>query len=313
MTSIRRKLISIILFLLGIMFLLSCASRAGAVSAEEYYSLGMAYMDMGRYEEAEIWFQRAQSADKTKTASEYNLGRIAFETGRYEESAEIFESLVRQDPQNTLALKAAAYARIRNDDLELAENHYKKLLELIPESVDDGYNYALVLFALGKTDEASGLISKYAFALYENDDLLLLNARIQKAEKKIEAVDSYDLWLKENSDLQVQFEYAEALEHAELYAKALENYREIFDADLSEFPGLTKPLLRFSIARVLLVSDPSVDDGITELQGAVTDGFTDKEAIGGLLNVTGISAGHKEEIRTILDGIFVSVPEEENS
>ncbi len=52
MTSIRRKLISIILFSLGIMFLLSCVSGAGAVSAEEYYSLGMAYMDMGRYEEA---------------------------------------------------------------------------------------------------------------------------------------------------------------------------------------------------------------------------------------------------------------------
>jgi tetratricopeptide (TPR) repeat protein len=291
----------------------SCASSAGAISAEEYFSLGEAYMNMGRYDEAEKWFQRAQRVDKTKSAAEYNLGRIAFETGRYEESAEIFEAILHNDPQNTLVLKAAAYARIKNGDLELAENHYKQLLELVPESADDGYNYALVLFALGKTSEARDVISKYDFALEENDDLLLLYARIQKADNKVEAVDSYDLWLKKNDDVQVQFEYAQTLENAQLYVRALENYREILDADLESFPDLTKPLIRFSIARVLLVADSSVSDGITELQGAVDDGFNDKDAIGELLEIDAISAAHKEEIRTIIDGmtdVEAEVPEE---
>jgi tetratricopeptide (TPR) repeat protein len=300
-----------ILLFFSIFALSSCVSTSeGAISAEEYYSLGVAYMDMGRYEEAEVWFQRAQQTDKTKAASEYNLGRIAFETGRYEESAEIFEDIISQDPQNTLALKAAAYARIKNGDLEAAENHYQTLLELVPESADDGYNYALVLFALGKPSEASGVISKYAFALEENDDLLLLYARIQKAENKIEAVDNYDLWLKKNDDVQVKFEYGETLEKAELYARALETYREILDADLSTAPNLSRPQIRFSIARVLLIADPSVNDGITELQGAVDDGFNDKEAIGELLDIEAISAEHKEEIRTIIDGISDIVEEE---
>ncbi len=311
MTNIKQKAASLLLVLLFCMFLASCASSAGAVSAEEYYSLGVAYMDMGKYDEAEKWFQRAQAADKTKSASEYNLGRIAFETGRYEESALLFESIIRRDPQNTMALKSAAYARIKNGDLEAALNHYTRLLELVPESADDGYNHALVLFALGKTSEADAVISRYAFALQNNDDLLLLYARIQKAEKKIEAVDSYDLWLKKNADLQVKFEYAETLEYAELYVKALENYREILNADLSAVPGLSTPQIRFSIARVLLVSDPSVPDGITELQGAVTDGFTDKDAVEELLEMEGISAEHKEEIRIILDGISDNVPDAE--
>jgi tetratricopeptide (TPR) repeat protein len=173
----------------------------------------------------------------------------------------------------------------------------------LPESLDDGYNYALVLFALGKTSEAETLVSKSAFALEENDDLLLLYARIQKAEHKIEAVDSYDVWLKKNDDLAVQFEYAETLESAELYARALENYREIHNADISAFPNLSKPNIRFSLARVLLLADPSVDDGITELEGAVADGFTDKEAIDALLELEGISEEHKVSIKNIRDGI----------
>jgi tetratricopeptide (TPR) repeat protein len=290
----------------------SCASGIGAVSSEEYFSLGEAYMAMERFDEAEKWFQRAQTSPKTKTAAQYNLGRIAFETSRYEESAEIFEKIIEQDAQNTMAIKAAAYARIKNGDFDIAENHYEELLKLVPESADDGYNYALVLLALGKTNEASNVISKYAFALEENDDLLLLYARVQKAEHKIEAVDNYDLWLKKNSDIQVQFEYAESLENAELYARAIEQYRAIINADLSNFPNLTKPQIRFSLARTLLVADPSVSDGITELQGAVADGFNDKDAVNSLLEMEGISAEHKEEIKTIIDGISddeTSVPE----
>jgi tetratricopeptide (TPR) repeat protein len=310
------KQIIVTFFLFSFLFsLFSCVSSAGAVSAEEYFSLGEAYMEMGRYGEAEKWFQRAASIDKTKAASEYNLGRIAFETGRYGEAAEIFEGIIQVDPQNTLALRAAAYARIKNGDLEAAETHYAKLLELVPESADDGYNHALVLLAMGKTSEASNVISQYAFALEENNDLLLLYARIQKAEKKVEAVDSYDLWLKknaENTDLQVQFEYAETLEYAELYARALEEYREILNADLADFPDLTKPQIRFSIARVLLIADPSVNDGITELQGAVSDGFNDKAAIEKLLDIDGISMEHKEEIQTVLDELPENTQEEDD-
>ena len=302
MKNIKKERIVIFIIISG--FILgSCASSEGAISAEEYYSLGVAYMDLGKYDEAEKWFKRAQRLDKTKAASEYNLGRIAFETGRYEESALLFEDILKQDPENTLALKAAAYARIKNGDMELAENHYNRLLELVPESIDNGYNYALVLFAMGKNEKAGNIISKYAFALQENDDLLLLYARIQKAEGKIEAVDSYDLWLSKKSDPQVRFEYAETLENVQLYAKALENYREVLNGDLSKTPALRKNIIRFRIARVLLVADPTSGDGIQELKGAVTDGFNDKDAVNDLINMEGIPAETRKEIKNILDSI----------
>ncbi|MDR2068834.1 MAG: tetratricopeptide repeat protein, partial [Spirochaetaceae bacterium] len=52
-------------------FFFSCTSQDRAAKAEEYYALGMAYFDLGRYAEAERWLSQARSLDKTKLASEY--------------------------------------------------------------------------------------------------------------------------------------------------------------------------------------------------------------------------------------------------
>ena len=100
-----------ILTLSALSFFMSCAGLA--TSAEEYYSIGMAYYEMGKYEEAERWLNRALSRNRTMSASEYNLGRIAFGTGRYRDALKKFNAILKKDPQNVMALKAAAYTRIK--------------------------------------------------------------------------------------------------------------------------------------------------------------------------------------------------------
>jgi tetratricopeptide (TPR) repeat protein len=91
---------------------LSCASQKNTAQttaqAEEYYSIGMAYFELGKFTDAEYWLNRARATDKTMVASEYNLGRIAFETGRYEDAAGYFEKILDLDPYNVMALRAAA-------------------------------------------------------------------------------------------------------------------------------------------------------------------------------------------------------------
>jgi tetratricopeptide (TPR) repeat protein len=139
-----------LLFAAGL-FLSSCASR-GDVRAEEYFSIGMAYFELGNYAEAEKWLDRARTSNKTLIASEYNLGRIAFETGRYGDAVLHFERILVRDPDNVMALQAAAYSRIKNGDLEKAEALYNRVLVLVPESADDGFNYALVLYGLKQYD-----------------------------------------------------------------------------------------------------------------------------------------------------------------
>jgi len=281
------------------LFLNGCASF-GAVSAEEYFAIGMAYYDMGKFAEAEKWLNRAKAKDRTMSASEYNLGRIAFETGRYDEAIKRFESILKRDPQNILALKAAAYTYIRSGDIEKAAELYDRVLVLVPESADDGYNYALVLFAMKKYPEAEQILKKHDLALLDNNDVLLLYARAQKEQNKPEAIDTYEKWLVNNTDAQVRYEYGQLLEAQEMFARALEEYRLALSGLSGSSVDPSKQDVRFTIARLLLFADAGGSDGIKELQEAVNEGFADIEKVTELLDDERINTANKEELRKII-------------
>jgi len=289
----------ILLTLLIVISAIICACASMAASAEEYFSIGMAYFELGKYEEAEKWLNRARQADRTMVASQYNLGRIAFERGRYNEAADHFENVLRRDPVNILALRAAAYTRIKTGDIEIAQRHYSKLLELVPENADDGYNHALVLYAMERYEEAEQILVKYSNSLYDNKDMLLLYARSMGAQNKVEAIDVFANWLKENSDPKVRYEYASLLEHNELYARAIEEYRTAVTEVTSTTTNIKKGDIQFALARVLMIADGESTEGITEIENAVTEGFNDIAALDELIEsgkVTGANLNKLKEI-----------------
>ncbi|MDR2471715.1 MAG: tetratricopeptide repeat protein, partial [Treponema sp.] len=156
----------------------SCVSSAA--KAEEFYALGAAYFELKKYDEAAAWFEKAKFHRATRAASEYNLGRIAYEKGRYGEAVRYFEGLAAGDGENVTALRAAAYTYIKLDEPEKAEERYRRILALVPDSSDDGYNHALVLLALGRAAEAEEILVKYNNT--EDPKALLLLARAQRKE-----------------------------------------------------------------------------------------------------------------------------------
>jgi tetratricopeptide (TPR) repeat protein len=287
--------------LVAAQILVSCASQNA--SAEEYYSIGMAYYEIGKFDEAERWLMRAQSADRTMTASEYQLGRIAFENKRYSEAAGYFERIIKKDRQNVLALQAAAYAHVKMGDNERAREYYREVLALVPESADDGYNYALLLYAAGEYAESEKVLVKYDYNLPGNGDAQLLLARIQTAADKPEAIDSYALYLANATDAVARCEFAVVLEKSEFYARGIEEYKKALEEVTKETETLKKANIRFEIARLMFIADSGNDAALTELQGAITDGFTNIEKVDALLSDERLSTETRETIRTAADAI----------
>jgi tetratricopeptide (TPR) repeat protein len=304
----HKRFINIVLFsvlcsLFSVFY--NCVSMAA--SAEEYYSIGMAYFELGRFEEAERWLNRARASDRTMVASQYNLGRIAFERGRFHEAARHFEDILGRDPNNVLALKAAAYTRINTGDISIAERHYSRLLELVPESADDGYNHALVLYAMGRYSDAEQVLERYLISLLENNEMQLLYARTQNAQNKAEAIDSFSNWLINNTDARVRHEYAQVLEHHELYARALEEFRKTLSEISAASTDPRRNEVRFAIARVLLIADGSSNEGITELQAAISEGFNNIAAVerltASVIASNSVSAANRETLRGIISNM----------
>ena len=289
------------------LFFSSCASRRGAVQAEEFFAIGMAFFDLGRFADAEIWLHRAMVADRTMVASEYNLGRIAFETGRFEDAARLFETILRRDPYNVMALRAAAYSRINTGDLEMAADLYDRVLALIPESADGGFNYALVLYALGRYEESEATLNRHPHALEGNAPSLLLLARAQRAQDRIEAIDSFANWVlavyPATPNPQGLYEFALALESGGFYSRAIEQLDAAMEALVTDTPTLARSRLRFEKARILLIADPESDEGLHEMTGAVDEGFSDTEAFEALLENERLSEAHLPVLRGLLDRI----------
>jgi tetratricopeptide (TPR) repeat protein len=278
---------------------MSCAGLA--TSAEEYYAIGMAYYEMGKYDEAERWLNRALSRNRTMSASEYNLGRIAYGTGRYSEALRKFKAILKKDPENIMALKAAAYTYVKLGNLDEAQKLYDKVLRLEPEEADSAVNYATILFAMDKPKEAEEALLKYDYGILDDKDALLLLARLQKAQKKPEAIDSYDRWLAKNSDPQVRYEFAEVLEAEGFYVRALEAARKILTELTADTETLKISTIHFLIARLLFASDSEDPEAATELTAAIRGGFDDKDAIDALLNDERLTRAVRDEISRTID------------
>jgi len=291
------------IFILSFFTVISNGCASKKASAQEYFELGMAYYNLGKFDEAEKWLNRAKNMDRTMTASTYNLGRLAYEMKRYEEASKHFEAILKKDKDNVLALKAAAYSRIKAGNIEIAEKHYAKLLSLVPDSADDGYNHALVLFALERYEKAEEVLEKFPASLLENKDTMLLYARCQAKLKKVEAIDSFSNYLTVNSsDAKARYEYALVLEENILYARAIEEYRKALTDIAQDAVNPKKGEVRFALARTLIIADGDNPEGVTELQTAVSEGFEDIAAVEKILTLK-INAENKTGIQNIINNM----------
>ncbi|MDR2553288.1 MAG: tetratricopeptide repeat protein [Treponema sp.] len=280
-----------------VLFGLASVSCISLSMAEEYYALGTAYFDLKKYGEAETWYGKSKFHRRTRSASEYNLGRIAYAVGRYDEAAGHFERVLARDPENVTALKAVAYTFVKTGNFVKAEEYYSRVLSLVPEGYDEGYNYALVLTAMDRNQEAEAVLIKYNIT--DSADALFLLALARKKQGKPEAADTFRASILKKPSPRVRFEYGEFLEEQEQFAKALEEYRLALGGASQDGPAPS--LIKFRMAAALIKGDSVSTEGITLLQEALNEGFLDKEAMEALLTSPKIPAAKKEELRKMLE------------
>ena len=110
-------------------------------NAENRFALGQAYMNMGRYSDAESQFNKVLRMEPRKPDGHYGLGLNAGRQGRYEEAIGHFESAIRLDKDFYAAYAERGYAYADLGQIDMATEIVRDLKENVPDLANTLSNY----------------------------------------------------------------------------------------------------------------------------------------------------------------------------
>ncbi|HUU26414.1 MAG TPA: tetratricopeptide repeat protein, partial [archaeon] len=207
-----------------------------------HLNMGIAYYQIGRYEQAIASFQQALNYQKFDKLSRSNIASIYFRTGRHEESAQEYERVLRIYPFDETALHMLGKI---NEELKRggrAKYYYKRLLDINPRHLATLINLGLLerneknfIQAENYFNRALDADSTYVLASLNLAALLVETGRSGLAEERYQRI------LKEHPDdsrvhnalamlcLKDPDRHAEALEHFRILASLQPERAEFFE------------------------------------------------------------------------------------
>ncbi len=142
----------------------SCAVLRGGITrqtiASEYYAIAEAYSDLEKYDKAIPYYKEAAKEKEYRNAARYGLGRMYGLTGEWETARDIFESLLKKDPNNELLETAYSFSLVSSGKADEAVPLYRTIMELHPDDPVLARNFAEVQILAGEYDAALATIAE---------------------------------------------------------------------------------------------------------------------------------------------------------
>ncbi len=153
--------LGILFFFASAMIMLEgCAStRPSKEFVAEYYALAEGYSEIGKYDKAIFFYQKALTRPEYRNGARYGLARAYALNGNWAAACDIFADLYRQDPKNALLAASYAYALASTGKIEEALRLYGALYQERPDDSTRARNYAELLFLAGHYAESSEMVA----------------------------------------------------------------------------------------------------------------------------------------------------------
>ena len=103
----------------------------------------------------------AIAIDGFSQKGQLRLANDYFNSFKFEKAAEVYEDILKKNPEDITALRGAGVARMRTSHFDQAENHFAALTKIPTSTYKDLLDYAYVLKIQRKYDEAVVVYEKY--------------------------------------------------------------------------------------------------------------------------------------------------------
>jgi tetratricopeptide (TPR) repeat protein len=129
--------------------------------AKGHLGLGLAYVNMLRYAEAQKALERALEINPGLAEAEHQLGLLASQQGDRQGAIQHWQRAVALKPDHARALFYLGTMYLESGDVEKAEADFKGSLAADPNNMKTEYDLSLVLNKLGKSAEAKQHFDRY--------------------------------------------------------------------------------------------------------------------------------------------------------
>lgn len=149
------------LVLLISLLLVGCQSDLSSRElAEEYFNLGNAFFELGRYQDSFDYYSRAIRLSDDIPAAGYNLARLHEQRGEYAEAVRVLEDLLAEDPSNGLYRETRAFVRFQQGQRSAAREEYAEIIEEYPARVRLRYNLGVLELDAGNEARAYRVLAE---------------------------------------------------------------------------------------------------------------------------------------------------------
>lgn len=268
---------------------------ASAKEAEAHHSQGLAYLEEGRYLEAEDEFRKAIEIDKELLQAYIDLSRAKIELAEYAEARKILSQVLEKNPQDVNIYFLLAEIDKKQDKPEDAIGRYLKIIKIDPRGQKAYLKLAFLYSQLNAFKEAikhfQNVLSINPHNLEAYLQLGIIYASMDEADKSIEYFEKAlgidpsceqalvwlgDLYLKKGKLLKSEEVYQRALdiypENANLYAKlgtlyAIEKKSSLAQRELKQAVRIDPKNLpaRKMLAQIYL-KENKVSEAVSELE-----------------------------------------------
>jgi tetratricopeptide (TPR) repeat protein len=266
--------------LLILISLISCNTISDNLSSE-FFNIGNAYYEVGEYEKAIEYYNRALiEGSDGENSIRYNLAIAYSESNRVQEGLVHFEYLLDQDPENMKILQSIAYAYYLLEDRKKSLELYDKILGIFGYNSTALFNKALLLID-DNMDEAEEVLEKL-YSVDSSVEVVLLLGRIYKENEKWDSfIEIYELALVDNQNSpDILKDLIGYYESSEQYYKFLFYMEKLLAVE--DWEKLSD--LYFRKAEVELVKLNDFNAGLQSLKNAVDNGFDDLVKVNALLD-----------------------------
>jgi tetratricopeptide (TPR) repeat protein len=123
-------------------------------TARSYAFLGLCYRQLGRFDEAQKYFQKGLKKDPRNPSCLFNIGYIEERQGNHEAAEQRFQEVLRLSPGHAEALLELANLRIASKKYAEAGELLRKYVRVSPSPAPGYYKLAMVERSLHQTEAA---------------------------------------------------------------------------------------------------------------------------------------------------------------